>query len=322
MGFAVVGMGFINFGPSVMKESLACDIAHAMFWIDVVLCVISMTVPMYMMVVHQTHKFETMASLWLLPFVSCVVAAAMAGVITQPNVLLSDALKTNVVFAGFVLWGAGILTAAPIIAVYMCRLVFYGMPPNAAGNSVFVVLGPIGQGANGIMQLGRATGTLLYDFENELQEKTASHLNKANASPISAISPLQSLGIVAPGVTLLIGLVMWGLGLFWLYFAATTSCSHISVIQKLLRWNGSKNMNEKGETISFMPFNLGWWGVVFPFITLIMATYQLYIDTHFAFFMWMGRIFAVVLVSISFYVHAKTLYKVTQPTFWNKFKPQ
>jgi tellurite resistance protein TehA-like permease len=44
-----------------------------------------------------------------------------------------------------------------MIAVYLCRLMFHGMPPPAAANSIWVILGPIGQGANAIMRLGRIT---------------------------------------------------------------------------------------------------------------------------------------------------------------------
>lgn len=42
-----------------------------------------------------------------------------------------------------------------MIAVYLCRLLFFGMPPAMANNSIWVILGPIGQGANAILRLGR-----------------------------------------------------------------------------------------------------------------------------------------------------------------------
>ena len=47
-----------------------------------------------------------------------------------------------------------------MIAVYINRLILHGLPPPAAANSVWVVLGPVGQGANAIMLLGRHTGML------------------------------------------------------------------------------------------------------------------------------------------------------------------
>ena len=61
---------------------------------------------------------------------------------------------------GYVLWGMGICTASIVIAAYVNRLILHGLPPAKVATSVWVVLGPIGQGANAIMLLGRHTGVL------------------------------------------------------------------------------------------------------------------------------------------------------------------
>ena len=105
-----------------------------------------------------------------------------------------------------------------MIAVYINRLILHGLPPPAAANSVWVVLGPVGQGANAIMLLGRHTGMLqcsgylcrgheLLDLD-QFDEATC----LCPGSP-ALLDPIQSFGHVMPGVSLAIGLFLWGFGL-------------------------------------------------------------------------------------------------------------
>ncbi|XP_075264508.1 uncharacterized protein LOC142356497 [Convolutriloba macropyga] len=362
MGIAVVGMGFVNFGPHIMSVDMANQAARAIFWIDIMLVIVSMTVPQLMMVMHQKHTFDSMPSLLLLPFVSCVVASALAGTIGPFMPSLSSQQNVNV--AGYILWGAGIFTAASIIPVYLMRLVIHGFPPSALGNSVWVVLGPIGQGANAILMLGRNTGELL--CTGQLCPGGMVTYGTCFCESAIPLSPLSSLGYAAPGITLLIGFAMWGLGLWWMFMASSASLYHIAKMRTLIRESSKlgKHLSEgcthctapaaqdppgaaegdagkaaaaagpgaEADPLSMfndnvvlpapekgMPFNLGWWGMVFPFVTLNMSTYQLYIDTQWEFFMWMGRIFAVFLVTVSCYIHVKTVMHVVTVSFWQKF---
>ncbi|KNC77922.1 hypothetical protein SARC_09635 [Sphaeroforma arctica JP610] len=332
MGVAVVGMGFVPFGPNIMSEKVAYEIAYVLFYLDVALSVIAMVLPPFMMVVYQKHTPENMQSLWLLPFVSCVVAAAQAGVVGPVMEDLSR--QQDILFTGFILWGAGILTAAPIIAIYMSRLVFYGFPPNGLGNSVWVILGPIGQGCNAIVMLGRNAGQL--QCTGHFCPDKTTIMDTCACS--GALTPLGAFGYVLPGITLMTGCVMWGIGVWWLFMASTGSIYHASIVDKAIKkvhnpisrnqsFLTPDNKGRLSETTinqpqrrpRALPFNLGWWGVVFPFVTLIMGTGQLYIDTGFGWFMWCGRIFTVCLVIISFYVHIKTISKAVTRQFWVNF---
>ena len=47
------------------------------------LCAISMTVPPWLMITKHDNKIHSMPSLWLLPFVSTVVASALAGLCVE-----------------------------------------------------------------------------------------------------------------------------------------------------------------------------------------------------------------------------------------------
>eukprot|EP01134_Creolimax_fragrantissima_P000117 CFRG0117T1 len=277
MGVAVVGMGFVFFAPNIMAKSAAYEIAYVLFYFDVAITIIAMTLPPFMMIVYQSHSPDSMKSLWLLPFVSCVVAAAQAGVVGPFQKDLGR--QQDILFAGLMLWGAG----------HFC--------------------------SNGILESCACTAPL---------------------------TSLSVFGYILPGLCLLIGTVMWGVGVWWLFISAVGTMYHASTIaivsekivsQKKMRLDqmvistgdwlesipASGVSTKHSRRDRKLPFNLGWWGVVFPFVTLIMGTAQLYVNTEFSFFMWMGRIFTGILTCISFYVHFKTICRVRTREFWLKF---
>lgn len=70
-----------------------------------------------------------------------------------------------------------------------------------------------------------------------------------------------------------------------------------------------------------MPFNLGWWSIIFPLATQTDATYALAAATGFGFFIWVGRFMWGFLAVITLYVHTKTLMHCTDPSFWKAFEP-
>jgi tellurite resistance protein TehA-like permease len=82
-----------------------------------------------------------------------------------------------------------------MIAVYLCRLMFFGMPPAMANNSIWVILGPIGQGANAILRLGR-----------NAQRMGAMGYFCAGSAACATATPMSSFADSFPGVSLLIGM--------------------------------------------------------------------------------------------------------------------
>ena len=210
----------------------------------------------------------------------------------------------------------GMFTAACVIAVYINRLILHGLPPPAAANSVWVVLGPVGQGANAIMLLGRHTGMLqcsgylcrgheLLDLD-QFDEATC----LCPGSP-ALLDPIQSFGHIMPGVSLMIGLFLWGFGV-WVYFLASSTSFHHSSLSSRLGLGG-------GTGIPFAP---NWWGVVFPMVTLTMSTYQIHTDTEWRFFKVVGRVLAAILTLTACYIHALTIKHAVTPKFWHGFHPK
>lgn len=92
---------------------------------------------------HPT-SLSTMTAAWLLPIVAPIVAAASGAVVasTLPNP--QHALYTIV--TSYVLWGIGVPMAMVTLVIYFHRLAMYKLPPREVVVSVFLPLGPMGQG--------------------------------------------------------------------------------------------------------------------------------------------------------------------------------
>ncbi|KAH8725831.1 voltage-dependent anion channel [Phaeosphaeriaceae sp. PMI808] len=169
-------------------------VAWSMWWVDVIGSVACcLWLPFQMMTEHQT-RHETMTAAWLLPIVSCVVAASSGGIVaaTLPP---QHALIT--IITSYVLWGMGVPFALVVMTIYFHRLAVHKLPPQEAIVSVFLPLGPMGQGGYGIMQLG---------------------IMAAKSFPeMKTLHPIAGEMLYVVGW--LVALVLWGFGLVWLFFA-------------------------------------------------------------------------------------------------------
>lgn len=100
-----------------------------------------------------------MTAVYLLPIVSCIVASATGALISQILPDPSHALLTLV--TSYVLWGIGVPLAMVMLVIYFHRLLHHKLPPREVIVSVFLPLGPLGQGGFGIMQMGKAAVEIL-----------------------------------------------------------------------------------------------------------------------------------------------------------------
>lgn len=214
---------------------------------------------------------------------SNIVAAATGAALTP--LLEDDFHKKLTIFTSYIILGVGLILSFCLMAVYFVRLLEKGVPGAKLGNSVWIIIGPIGHGANTILQLGR--------YVSELDWPETPIMEKVKAG-ISATS-------------FLIGLMMWGFGLFWLATAALTSLSH------------TRYFSKKKEGLMF---NLGYWTIIFPLATLTFATFQLTIYTNYAVFKWFSWVFGMGVVLGSASIHLMTIYHAFfKPVkFWSKFK--
>lgn len=95
---------------------------------------------------NETH-LSSMTAVWLLPIVSCIVAASSGALVAEVLPNAQYALWT--VLASYVLWGIGVPLALMVMGIYLQRLTLHKLPPKAVIVSVFLPLGPLGQGGYG-----------------------------------------------------------------------------------------------------------------------------------------------------------------------------
>ena len=101
---------------------------------------------------HQT-ELRQMTAAWLLPIVAPIVAAASGGIVAEVLPDPHHALWTVIV--SYILWGTGVPLAMAVLVIYFQRLTVHKLPPLEVIVSVFLPLGPLGQGGFAIMQLGK-----------------------------------------------------------------------------------------------------------------------------------------------------------------------
>ncbi|PNY27301.1 Sulfite efflux pump SSU1 [Tolypocladium capitatum] len=241
-------------------------LAWALWWIDVLLSMATcISMPFVVMHRHRPGLQGTTAAL-LLPIVPAVVAAATGGIVAEALPNRGHALTTLV--ASYVLWGVGETLSGCVLALYFHRLTVHSLPPRDVIVSVFLPVGPLGQGGFGIQQLGRVALKLL----PETRVFAAAGLDAARGAEV-----LYVLGVF-------LGLVMWGFALVWVAFAL------ISL----------------GTTKSF-PFNMGWWGFTFPLGVWATCTSMLAVNLDSDFFKVATTIISLSVLLLWVMVAARTL---------------
>lgn len=139
-----------------------------------------------------------MTAAWLLPIVATIVAAASGGNVA--SVLPNPHYALWTVILSYILWGTGLPLAMTILVIYFQRLTVHKLPPREVIVSVFLPLGPLGQGGFAIMRLGKVA-LKIFPVTHTLQLATG------NAGEILYV------------VGWLTAVIMWGFAVVWLFFA-------------------------------------------------------------------------------------------------------
>ncbi|KAK1150041.1 Plasma membrane sulfite pump involved in sulfite metabolism [Aspergillus melleus] len=166
-------------------------------WIfDAVLSVvIALSLPFLLMAHGSDMQLSSMTAVWLLPIVTCIVAGSSGGIVASVLPNPQHALWT--VICSYMLWGIGVPLAMMVLVIYLQRLTLHKIPPKGVIVSVFLPLGPLGQGGYGALKLGEVAHAIFPQTET-LEASTG--------------ETFHSVGF-------LIALIMWSFGLVWLFFA-------------------------------------------------------------------------------------------------------
>jgi C4-dicarboxylate transporter/malic acid transport protein len=263
MGLAPIINGIVLFAGPRFGTS-AYTLASALWCFDAVLAVTVAVVVPYLMFTEQSHVFERLTAVLLLPIVAPEVAASGAAVLA-PHLPVETARV--VIGAGYVLWAISVPLAFSVLTLVFFRLVIHKLPHRDLGPSSWLTLGPIGTGALGLLTLGQA------------------------ASGAFAGTSLASVAVIARDFGIVGGLLLWGVGLWWLAIAV------------LFMWR----YRREG-----LPFNLGWWGFTFPLGVYTAATLSLYRVTGFEAFAVAAVLFAILLCGLWSVVLSWTLREVAR----------
>ncbi|KAG9561580.1 sulfite efflux pump SSU1, partial [Aureobasidium melanogenum] len=174
----------------------AATMAWALWWIDAALAVtICCSVAFLMISVHEVTP-EKLTAACLLPAVSCLVAASTGGQVAQMEALQAhEALWT--LLTCYCCWAIGFFVGLMILCIYFYRLLLFKLPSQEVVVSVFLSLGPLGQGSFGILQCGKAAKMIF---------------PKLTLLPSEAGTILYVMGLI-------MGLVIWAMAIPWMCFA-------------------------------------------------------------------------------------------------------
>ncbi|KAI9445675.1 voltage-dependent anion channel [Lactarius psammicola] len=244
-----------------------------LWWADVALSALCCWGIVYLMITEQQHSPRDITALWLLPVVTLIVASSGGGDLVQALSAYTTLGALTTLAAAACTLSVGLGLASAVLIAYLCRLVIHGFPSGSAGVlSACVPLGPMGQAGVASLLLGEGARTLL-----PVVGTRSSFLASAHA------------GESVYAACVCAALALWALATLWLGFA-------LLGIQHVVRRSGGPP-----------PFQLAYWGLIFPngvYANLTIALAQV-LDSPF-FRIW-GAIYAVMTLLLWIVVFCRTV---------------
>ena len=259
MGLATIINGFLVFGVPRWGDAMV-QVAEVLWWLDVAMALGFGVIIPYLMFTRQDHMIDQMTAVWLLPVVAAEVAAASGGLLAP--YLTDTVMQFHVLITSYVLWAFSVPVAFSILTILILRMALHKLPHESMAASSWLALGPIGTGALGLLLLG------------------------ADAPAIFAANGLARIGEIVEGLGLISGVILWGVGLWWIVMAAMITVRYFR---------------------SGIPFNLGWWGFTFPLGVYSLATLRLGSVLHLTFFNIAGCVLVLALALMWLVVGKRTL---------------
>ncbi|KAI9443569.1 voltage-dependent anion channel [Lactarius indigo] len=249
------------------------------WWADVAISALCCWGILYLMITEQKHALRDMTALWLLPVVTLVVASSGGGELAQALAEYSTTGALTTLASATCTLSAGLALASALLIAYLLRLLQHGFPSNTAAAagvlSACVPLGPMGQAGVAALLLGEGARVLL--------PRSQAQFFEANEGAAQAVY----------AVCVCVALALWALATLWLGFA-------LLGVQYAVRREGG----------GVPPFQLAYWGLIFPngvYANLTIALAQV-LDAGF-FRVW-GAVYAVLTLLLWIVVFSRTVVRV------------
>lgn len=192
MGMATIINGLLAFGlPRWGAEVI--PLAHALWWLDVVMSILCGICIPYMMFTRQQHSIDQMTAVWLLPVVAAEVAAVSGGLLV-PHIGEAQA-QLRIIITSYVLWAFSVPLALSILVILLLRMALHKLPHESMAASSWLALGPIGTASLGMLVIG------------------------GEAPAVFTANAMADIGHIAAGVGFVAGVLFWGCGLWWMLLA-------------------------------------------------------------------------------------------------------
>lgn len=152
MAFMTVGAGALLVGKDLIGERLAVDLAWIL-WTTGTLggLFTAMTIP-YLMFTQLNVGPDAAFGGWLMPVVPPMVSAA-GGALLIPHMAPGTG-RTTMLYGCYAMFGLSLIAALIIISLIWSRLAHYGTSGTARVPTLWIVLGPLGQGMTAAGLLG------------------------------------------------------------------------------------------------------------------------------------------------------------------------
>ncbi|PWN51040.1 hypothetical protein IE53DRAFT_343002 [Violaceomyces palustris] len=214
--------------------------ASGLWWFATALSLLTAIGVPFSMMTYQKHYFESTTAALLLPIVPPITAAATGSVLSEILMERYPTYSMTIVVVSYLVLGIGLPLALLILVLYFQRLLLFKSPPRDVIISVFLPLGPCGQGGEACLHLGQVALKLF---------------PKVSTLPGNGVTQLISVGQALYGAGLVSALLLFGLGVWWLLIGVMTLLREV----------------RRGR----LKFNMGWWGLTFPLASLAICCARL-----------------------------------------------
>ncbi|GAA96414.1 uncharacterized protein L969DRAFT_51941 [Mixia osmundae IAM 14324] len=238
MALATIAVGIALQGDGCGLPG-AIDAGAGLWWSSFLLAAATATVVPWVMFTEHNHSEVALTATWLLPVVPLQTVGSAGADIAELLASRRPGYAFTILISSYIANGVGLLLCLFILTLYFQRLVLHHLPGREVIVSTFLPLSPCGQGAAALINLGRISTTIFPEMARRHPDSQYLALLAQTALPLY-------------GAGLAFGLMLWGLGIWWLALAV------VSVSRSY--W--------KRDVV----FNMGWWAFTFPCGSLCLAT--------------------------------------------------
>jgi C4-dicarboxylate transporter/malic acid transport protein len=189
MAFITVGSGALLSGTDLIGQRLAVDLAWVLWTIGTMGGLFTAATIPFLMFTQMNVEPDAAFGGWLMPVVPPMVSAA-GGALLLPHMAQGTG-RTTMLYGCYAMFGLSLIAALIIITMIWSRLALYGTSGTARVPTLWIVLGPLGQGITAAGLLG-----------------VVAHL----AAPPDIASAMNVFAV-------LFGVPVWGFAVLWIALA-------------------------------------------------------------------------------------------------------